>query len=203
MNELGTVGVAGDTSTPGYNSYTWNDGKQTDLQALPQLPNLKGTATCINWINQWGWAAGPGARTNSTGASLDNAVVWTPNGQIFPLSTPDGDQSHAVWINDLGQVSGCIENTGSDTCSFGTGGQTKGVVWQFGILRHLGALGGAQSYGEFANDLGQISGHSETSTTVNEDTGCPPYDPFIWEKRKNNRHQHGQLRRSRGRNQLP
>jgi len=185
MNNGGTLGVAADSSTPGYNSYTWTNGKQTDLQALPQSPNLTGTATYINWINQGGLAAGYGTRTNSTtGASLDNAVVWAPDGHIFPLNTPAGDQSHAVWINDLGQASGWVESSNSSSCSFGTGGQTEGVVWQFGILRFLGTLGGAQSYGEFINDLGQISGHSETSIMANTNTNCPPYDPFIWQNGK-------------------
>ncbi len=185
MNERGTLGVATDTATPGFNSYTWNNGKQTDFQALPQLSNLTGTATYINWINEWGLAAGYGTRTDSTtGASLDNAVVWAPNGQIFPLSTPQGDQSHAVSINDFAQASGWIENSVSTPCSFGTGGQTAGVVWQFGILRRLGTLGGTQSYGEFTNDLGQVSGHSETSTAANTTTNCPPYDPFIWQNGK-------------------
>jgi probable HAF family extracellular repeat protein len=48
----------------------------------------------------------------------------------------------------------------------------------------LGTLGGKNSYGEFTNDLGQVSGHSETSTVPNPVTGCPPYDPFIWEDGK-------------------
>jgi len=182
MNERGSLGVAGDSSTPGYNSYMWNNGKQTDLQPLPQLSTLTGTATYINWINQGGLAAGYGTRTNSaTGASLDNATIWTSDGHSFQLSSPAGDQSHAVWINDFGQASGWVESSNSDPCSFGTGGQTEGVVWQFGILRFLGTLGGAQSYGEFTNDVGQVSGHSETSTIANTVTNCPPYDPFIWE----------------------
>jgi probable HAF family extracellular repeat protein len=55
------------------------------------------------------------------------------------------------------------------------------VIWLFNFMLPLGTLGGTNSYGEFINDLGQVSGHSETSNTANADTGCPPFDPFIWQ----------------------
>jgi probable HAF family extracellular repeat protein len=186
LTDWGTVGVSADTSTQGvFNSYIWTRGRQTDLEALPQLPNLTGTNTYINWVNEWGFAAGYGTRTNSiTGASLDNAAVWTPDGKIFELSTPEGHQSHAVWINDWGQVSGWMENATADPCfassTVGVQNQSQAVVWQFGRMIPLGTLGGTDSYGEFINDLGQVSGHSQTSNTVNANTGCPPFDPFIW-----------------------
>jgi probable HAF family extracellular repeat protein len=183
MNTSGSLGVAADTSTPGVlNSYIWADGKQTDLQALQPFPNSGGSAIYVNWINQWGLAAGYGTRINSaTGA--DNAVIWGPNGQAFALSTPAGDQSHAVWINNWGQASGWIENSTPDSCVFGVGVgfQSQAVVWEWGIMRPLGTLGGTDSYGEFINDRGQIVGHSQTSNTTNMNTGCPPFDPFIWQ----------------------
>jgi probable HAF family extracellular repeat protein len=187
LNHRGTLGVAADTTTPNappFNSYTWTNGQQVNLQPLPQLPNLTGTNTYINWINQPGIAAGYGTRTDSiTGASLDHAAIWTPGGQIVELSTPDGDQSRGVWINDSGQVSGWIENSTANPCAFGVGlqFQSEAVTWQSGAMIPLGTLGGTNSYGEFINDLGQVSGHSETSTTPNAVTGCPPFDPFIWE----------------------
>lgn len=186
LTNSGTLGVAADMSSgPGYNSYAWTDGKQTDFQPLPQRPNLTGTATYINWINEWGEAAGYGTRTDSaTGASFDNAAIWL-NGHIFPLPTPAGGQSHAVWINDFGLASGWIsKNSTADPCAFGVGLQSQGVVWFFGYPIPLGTLGGVDSYGEFINDLGQVSGHSETSNVPNPITGCPPFDPFIWQNWK-------------------
>ena len=85
-------------------------------------------------------------------------------------------------MNDLGEVSGWLASTTPDPCSFGTSlAQTEGVIWQFGVMRRLGSLGGTDSYGEFINDLGQVSGHAQTSTTPNANTGCPPFDPFIWQ----------------------
>ena len=180
----GTAGVIGDTGTPGvFNSYTWTDGQRVGLQPLPQLPNLTGTGTYINWINQWRVSAGYGTRTDSTtGVSYDHAAVWAPNGQIVPLGTPAGAQSRAVWINDLGQASGWIA-AGSivDPCSFGAGFRSQAVVWVLGVPHPLGNLGGTDSYGEFINDLGQISGHAQTSNVVDPNLGCPPFDPFVWQ----------------------
>ncbi len=189
LTDAGTLGVAADTSTPTVNnSYTWTDGKQIEFQPLPQLPNLTGTSTYINWVNQPGLAAGYGTRTDSlTGASLNSAAIWNQNGQIFELSAPEGDQSQAVWINDFGQVSGWIANSTVDPCSgffSGTGFQTQGVLWKGGFMVPLGTLGGTNSYGEFINNLGQVSGYSETSNVPNPNTGCPPFDPFIWENGK-------------------
>jgi hypothetical protein len=82
-------------------------------------------------------------------------------------------------------VSGWAQNAIADLCPlFGNGGQTQGFIWQSGVARPLGTLGGTQSYGEFINDLEQVSGHSETSTTPDPVTGCPPFDPFIWQDGK-------------------
>jgi probable HAF family extracellular repeat protein len=179
----GTVGVLADTSTPGvFNSYTWTAGRQVNLQALPQSPDLTGTNTYVNWINQWGLAAGYGTRLDPNGNSFDQAALWLPRGQVFPLQAPAGAQSHAVWVNDFGQASGWIAvNSIVDECSFGVGFQSQAVVWQFGIPRPLGTLGGTDSYGEFINDRGQISGHAQTSDVPDGITGCPPFDPFVWQ----------------------
>jgi probable HAF family extracellular repeat protein len=185
LTATGIAGVAADTSTPGYNSYTWAAGKQTNLQPLPPTSDWSGTATYINRINLWGLSAGFATQTDSiTGASADNAVVWSPGGELIEIKPKDAAQGHAVWVNDFGQVSGWVQNTTADPCSFGNGAQTEGFIWQFGFTQRLGTLGGTNSYGEFINNLGQVTGHSQTSNTANSVTGCPPFDPFIWQNGK-------------------
>lgn len=185
LNNRGTVAVSGDTATPGaLNAYTWNAGRQIDLQPLPPLGNFSASNfSYVNWINLWGVSAGFATRTDSaTGASVDNAVIWTPDGRVVDLVGKSNAESHAVWVNDLGEVSGWLASTTPDSCSFGTSlAQTEGVIWQFGTMRRLGSLGGTDSYGEFINDLGQVSGHAQTSNVPNADSGCPPFDPFIWQ----------------------
>jgi probable HAF family extracellular repeat protein len=185
LNNRGTVAVSGDTATPGaLNAYTWTAGRQIDLQPLPALGNFSASNYLyVNWINQWGVSAGFATRTDSsTGASVDNAVIWTPDGRVVDLVGKSNTESHAVWVNDLGEVSGWLASTTPDPCSFGTSlAQTEAVIWQFGTLRRLGSLGGTDSYGEFINDLGQVSGHAQTSNVPNAASGCPPFDPFIWQ----------------------
>jgi probable HAF family extracellular repeat protein len=188
LNNQGTIGVEGDTSVPGaYNSYTWTDGKQTDLQALPTQPGSPPNGTYINWLDQWGIAVGYSANGQQdpiTGAIENIAALWTPDGRITNLGTLGGYQSHAIWVNDFGQVSGWVENTTPDPYSMGAGAETQGFIWQYGVMRQLGTLGGPDSYGEFINNLGQVSGHSYTSAVPNPITGVPPFDPFIWENGK-------------------
>jgi probable HAF family extracellular repeat protein len=186
LNQRSTIGVSADTANPAVsNSYTSTAGMRTDLRPLPPLPDWSGDNTYINWINQWGLSAGYATRTNSiTGASADSPVVWSPGGEIVDLLPKNAGQGRAVWVNNFGQVSGWLSSSTPDPCSFGVGAnfaQTEAFVWQFGFLQRLGTLGGSESYGEFINDLGQVSGHSQTSNTPDSNTGCPPFDPFIWE----------------------
>jgi probable HAF family extracellular repeat protein len=184
----GTAGVLSDTSTPGgLSSYTWTAGRKTHLQPLPQSPDLSGTNTYINHINVWGLSAGFGTRVDGTGVSFDQASLWLPNGRVFPLQAPAGAQSRAAWVNDFGQASGWIAaNSIEDGCSpsFVTGFQSQAVVWQFGVPRSLGTLGGTDSYGSFINDRGQIAGSAQTSDVPDSITGCPPFDPFVWQNGK-------------------
>jgi len=188
LNTLGTVGVVGDdTANPAaYNPYTWTDRHRTDLHTLPSIPSWSSSGAYINWINQWGLSAGYATRTDATTkTSVDNAVIWTPDGTLIDFLGSTETASHAVWVNDIGQVAGWTASTTVDACSFGTSlAHTQAFLWEFGVLRKLGTLGGTDSYGEFINDLGQISGHSQTSNTANADTGCPPFDPFIWQNGK-------------------
>jgi len=188
LNTLGTVGVVGDdTANPAaYNPYTWTNGRQTDLKTLPSIPSWSSSGAYINWINQWGLSAGYATRIDPTSkTSVDNAVIWTPDGTIIDFLDSTETASHAVWVNDIGQVAGWTASTTADACSSGTSlAHTQAFLWEFGVLRKLGTLGGTDSYGEFINDLGQVSGHSQTSNTPNADTGCPPFDPFIWQDGK-------------------
>ena len=189
LSDTGIVGVAADTFAGGGNTYIWADGRQIDLQPLPQLGQLTGTDTTINWVNEWGLVAGFGTRNDSSsGKFYDTAALWLPNGTIVPLQTPPASASRAVWVNDRGQASGWIApGAVPDPCSFGLGDalQSQAVIWEFGRARPLGSLGGTDSYGEFINDRGQISGHAQTSNVGYAILGnCPPFDPFVWQNGK-------------------
>jgi probable HAF family extracellular repeat protein len=95
-----------------------------------------------------------------------------------------GYQSQANAVNDFGQVTGWVENTTPDPFSFGEGAETQAFIWQFGMMRRLGTLGGPDSNAFFINDLGQAAGCSLTNSTPNPATGFPTFDAFIWENGK-------------------
>jgi probable HAF family extracellular repeat protein len=195
INNSGATIVAADTPVldpfnPGSNifhSYEWHDGVQTNLQTLPTQPGSVGNDTYPNWINEWGLMAGwsqIGVLDPITGAPETHAVIWTPKGKIFDLGTLGGFQSQANAVNDLGQVTGWVENTTPDPFSFGEGAETQAFIWQFGVMRRLGTLGGPDSNALFINDLGQAAGCSLTNSTPNAATGFPTFDAFIWENGK-------------------
>jgi probable HAF family extracellular repeat protein len=195
LTQRGTIGMYADTAIAGVDhSYTWRDGQRTNLQTLSGGLGAAYNTTFISWINQWDLAAGYSSN-GQTDPIIDgaenNAVVWTPDGQIFNLGTLGGYQSEATWVNDFGQVTGWVENTTPDPffqnlvalgiVPTGAGAQTQMFIWQDGVIERLGTLGGPDSYGGFINNRGQITGFSYTSDIPNTLTGVPPFDPFLWE----------------------
>ena len=68
LNHRGTIGfVTYDPNDPGvYDPYTWTDGRTTDLQTLPSIPEWSSSGAYMNWINQWGLSAGYATRTDGT-----------------------------------------------------------------------------------------------------------------------------------------
>jgi|HubBroStandDraft_3_1064219.scaffolds.fasta_scaffold13477_1 probable HAF family extracellular repeat protein len=170
-----------------FHSYKWQNGTQTDLETLPTQSGSVGNNTYPNWINEWGLTAGwsaTGVLDPITGAPETHAVIWTPEGEIFDLGTLGGYQSQANAVNDFGQATGWVENTTPDPFSFGEGAETQAFIWQFGVMRRLGTLGGPDSNAFFINDLGQAAGCSLTNSTPNAATGFPTFDAFIWENGK-------------------
>jgi probable HAF family extracellular repeat protein len=163
----------------------WRNGVVTDLGALPGVNNSGGT-----WISASGrfisGASENGRIDPLLGVPELRAVLWKHD-QIIDLGTLEGGhESFAAAVNDRGQVAGWFANSVSDPFSLGClfvcfTTQTRGFLWQDGVMRDLGTLGGPDALSEAMNERGQIIGTSYTSYAPNQDTGIPTIDPFLWE----------------------
>jgi probable HAF family extracellular repeat protein len=113
-------------------------------------------------------------------------------GHAIDLGSFGGDEGSANQVNDFGLVVGFAQNDVADSFDyFGFGTQSRAFLWQFGVLKELGTLGGTDSQAVFVNDRGQIAGFSFTTSTAVTNTGfvcaqtnIPPQDPFFWDNGK-------------------
>ena len=175
----------------------WSNGVNTDLGTLPGV-NLSSGAT---WVGSNGTIVGSsenGLIDPLLGVPEIRAVLWTDDGQIVDLGTLEGgNESFATAVNDRKQVAGFSLNTIPDPFSlnpcaiYGTCEpnftQTRGFIWEHGVMQDLGTLGGPDTFPEAMNDRGQVVGWSYTNSTPNANGGwnCPPgvptEDPFFWD----------------------
>lgn len=122
-------------------AFAWQDGRLTDLGALPG-----NNSSAVFQINARGVGAGmseTGALDPLTGYPAENAVLFK-DGRVINLGTlPGGHESQANAINDRGQVAGFGSNGVPDPVSFFKWGtQTRSFIWQHGVMRDIGTLGG-------------------------------------------------------------
>jgi probable HAF family extracellular repeat protein len=175
-------GCGGDGSDPYVqHAFAWENGQLVDPGALPG-ENSSG----IFELNDHGVGAGgseDGSIDPNTGNAASVAVLFR-GGQVMSLGRlPGGHESFAQDINDRGQVAGFSSNGTPDPFScflFCWGTQTRGFVWQNGVMHDLGTLGGPDTVETNMNQQGQIVGQSFTNDTPNPTTGLPTMDPFLW-----------------------
>jgi len=190
INNQGTaIGVA-DTSAPDPNCFSascfvqhafqWDKGVLTDLGTL-----TGGGSSAALYINDRGQIVGGsqnGLIDPLTGAPAFSAVLWE-KGELVNLGTLGGNQSIALVLNNRGQVIGVSANDIADPFSlFGLGTQSRAFLWEDGVMRDLGTLGGPDSIPQSINERGQVAGISYTDSTPNETTGIPTLHAFLWEE---------------------
>jgi probable HAF family extracellular repeat protein len=198
LNNAGVVSSFADTSSPDpsapafcYNldcfmshAIRWKDGVLTDLGALPGM-----NSSAAGSINARGWSAGQSQISMIdpvAGIPEYRAVVWKQDGILNLGTLPGGTESLGIYINDSGQVIGFSDNGVPDPFSssfFFTGTQIHTFLWENGLMRDIGTLGGPDAV-PGASCSGQprnvIVGLSYTSFTPNPTTGIPTLDPYIW-----------------------
>src|SRR5262245_6518030 len=169
-------------------AFKWQNGVRTDLGALA----AGGSSVAIH-INERGQAVGSsgnGLIDPLTGTPEQIAVLWQENGEIVNLGTFGGAGSGAFGINNRGQVVGYAVNSTPDPFSaqnlYGANflTQSRAFLWENGVMRELGTLGGPDSIGAAINEPGQAIGISYINFTPNDTTGIPTVHPFLWENAK-------------------
>jgi probable HAF family extracellular repeat protein len=160
-------------------AFKWQKGSLTDLGSLPGVNSSYGS-----WITANGLVAGlsgNGEIDPLTGRPETRAVFWS-NGSIIDLGTFGGNESLANAVNNRGQVVGLATNAISDPLNFyGYGTQMHAFLWQDGVMRDLGTLGGPDSIAFWVNEAGQIAGISYINSIPNPLTTLPTMHPFLWE----------------------
>ena len=183
-------------------AFHWQGGFKQDLGTLPG-----GASSASAWISANGLVAGTSQNGQIDpllpGQPEGHAVLWR-NGKITDLGVlrEGGYESGAAAVNSAGEVTGWATNTIPDPISIAAISgtffpyepvvpyQTRAFLWQNGIMRDLGTLGGPDAFPVGINELGQVIGFSYTSSIPNSDDGCnfgsppntPTTDPFIWGK---------------------
>jgi probable HAF family extracellular repeat protein len=186
LDNQGTVVGAADTATPDPNlansngffpsdgfiahAFRWQRNLLTDLGALPG-----GNNSFASWISANGLTAGfseNGVIDPQFGVPQVNAVLWKDD-EIINLG---GYFSSASAVNNRGQVVGNTLNTGTLPAL-----NVRAFLWQGGVMRDLGTLGGDSAQAFFVNERGQVSGVSYTNSAPSPLTGIPIQDPYLWE----------------------
>jgi probable HAF family extracellular repeat protein len=179
INNRGTVVGFADTATRddtdegfAYHAFRWRKGVMTDLGTLPG-----GVNSIANVVNNNDVAVG--FSENSAGEGV--AVMWTRNGRIVSLGSLGGRLGFATDINDRGQIVGLAANAIPDSHGWLGPTQTHAFLWENGVMRDLGTLGGPDSGAFFINQRGQVAGSSFTTSTPDPSTGNLVLDPFLWQ----------------------
>ena len=159
-------------------AFQWKNGSLTDLGTVPL-----GNSSSAGWVTDAGEILGgsdTGAIDPLTGVPENIAFVWK-DGAITSLGTLGGGFSFGNAMNNRGKVVGLALNAIPDDFSFlGLGTETRAFLWDQGVMRDLGTLGGPDGWAASINEFGQVAGWAYTNSTPNPVTGVPTQHPFLW-----------------------
>jgi len=195
INEHNVVVGAADTATPCpffpdapvSMPFKWSNGVKTILPLLPG--GCTGFPIAINDHSLVVGVADDGVIDPATGFPEIHAVVWRGR-TITDLGTFGGANSLAGAVNSRGQITGVAQNAEPEPFNFGeliglpSSTLWRGFLWENGVMRDLGTLGGpdAAVTGDLAlNQRGQITGISFIDDVINPVTGVPTLDSFLWD----------------------
>ena len=205
LNNQGMFAAFANTATPNPNancfipfnlpdcfvqhSVVLHNGDLTKLDVLPGGANAQTT-----WISANGLIAGfseNGLIDPQTGQPAGVAVLWEGRKPINLGTVPGGTESIAIAVNSRGHVVGGSNNDVPDTTSiFGFPTQTRAFLWQNGVIRDLGTLGGPDAFALFVNERGQVAGILLHRLHRESEYGFPNHPPVLVAERQNDGSRH-------------
>src|SRR5437868_3925821 len=172
LNNKGMIGGQAETTEACYYfdaivspAVRWDNGVLNNLGLLPG-----GCFSLPNAINSKGMLVGSGdiGVIDPIAGGPEIRADFRYQGQILNLGTLGGTNSLASDINDHAQVVGGAENADPDPWDFGgllglpSPTAWHAFLWQGGVMRDLGTLGGPDSFAGPINQTGQVAGFSFT-----------------------------------------
>jgi probable HAF family extracellular repeat protein len=147
INDFGQVVGESKTLAGETHAFLWDHGTITDL-------GKAGETSSAHSINNQGEIVGAISSKSVRGS----AVRWKNQQRLLLADlAPTGSGSTAFAVNVNGDVTGVSSGFVSSS-----GGVVRAVVWQGGIVRDIGTLGGMHSTALALNDLGDVVGWAET-----------------------------------------
>ena len=153
--------------------FTWNQGKMTDLGTLGG-PDALIAAGCVNQGLPVGSSFTSSTPDSSTGFPPVAPFVWI-KGAMKNLGTLGGRFGLAICGNNRGQVIGASSLAEHPFACFTGEPGCHPFLWERGVLKDLGTLGGDNGIPIWINDAGEVVG--EASTADNQATHA-----FLWRK---------------------
>jgi probable HAF family extracellular repeat protein len=187
LNNHGTAAGYANTTTPdplcnvpnciSTHAFMARNGGLFDLGVLPG-----GDVSQALWISGNGLIAGfsqDGHVDPLVGLPENHGVLWR-DGEIVDLGgLAGGHESLATAVNNRGQAVGFGFNNIPDPISItGFPTQTRALLWQDGVVKDLGTLGGPDALAGGINNRGEIFGISYLP--VDPAAVSPITHPFLW-----------------------
>jgi len=168
--------------------------------SIPLVSPPPGYNSYPEWISDTGLVAGlaENGKVDATTTYPETVATLWLFGFPIALGTLGGTSSSAGAVNNIGQAIGGAANTTTDPnanafYNYYVNGsplwwpvttETHAFLWQAGVMKDLGTLGGTDSLALAINQGGQVAGVSLLNTATNPETGLPAAHPFLWENGK-------------------